>query len=99
MALRFKATDFRSITNRRYVTDIKANFRAAPNTGSAVIKQFPGNTSVIPSGVVKGQAIQGGSPRKAFVPTDWLEARMKVGTNFELGYFHSSVLTGETRVE
>ncbi|MGZ8512637.1 MAG: peptidoglycan DD-metalloendopeptidase family protein [Candidatus Limnocylindria bacterium] len=99
MPLVFKATSYRPLTNRRYVTDIKANFRAAPNTGSRIIKQFPGNTPVIPSGVVTGQAIQGGSPRQGFVPTDWLEARMKVGTNVELGYFHSSVLTGESHIE
>jgi hypothetical protein len=97
--LTFKATDYRPITNRKFVTDIKANFRAAPNTGGRIIKQFPGNRKVIPSGVVKGQAITGGSPRTGFKPTDWFEARMKIGTRVELGYFHCSVLTDQEPVE
>jgi murein DD-endopeptidase MepM/ murein hydrolase activator NlpD len=97
--LTFKAADYRPITNRKFVTDIKANFRAAPNTAGRIIKQFPGNKKVIPSGVVKGQAITGGSPRTGFKPTDWFEARMKVGTKVELGYFHCSVLTDQEPVE
>jgi len=99
MPLSFKAADYRPITNRKYVTDIKANFRAAPNTGAAIIKTFSGDTKVIPSGVVKGQAVKGGMPRTGFGPTDWFEARMKVGTTVHLGYFHASVLTRESRVE
>ncbi len=99
MPLTFNAADYRSITNRKFTTDIKANFRSAPNTGAPVIKQFPGNTEVIPSGVVKGQAIQGGAPRAGFAPTDWFEARMKVGTKVQIGYFHASVLTNQKRIE
>ena len=99
MPLTFKAADFRPITNRRYLTDIDARFREAPHTRAKIIKTFPGNTKVIPSGVVKGEAIAGGSPRQGFRPTDWLEVRMKVGGNVVLGYFHASVLTNQESVE
>jgi murein DD-endopeptidase MepM/ murein hydrolase activator NlpD len=99
MPLSFKASDYRPITNRKYLTDLKARFRSAPNTRAVVIKTFPGNTTVIPSGVVKGESVPGGMPRAGFKPTDWFEARMKVGTTFQLGYFHASVLTRQTKVE
>jgi murein DD-endopeptidase MepM/ murein hydrolase activator NlpD len=99
MPLVFKATDFRPITNRQYTTDINANFRDGPSTRATVIKKFPGGVKVIPSGVVKGQAIAGGSPRAGFKQTDWLEVRMKVGANVVLGYFHASVLTNQAKVE
>ncbi len=95
MPLTFKATDYRAITNRRFVTDKKARFREAPNTRSRILKTFPSNIKVIPSGVVKGEAIAGGAPRQGLRATDWLEARMKVGTNVVLGYFHASVLTNK----
>lgn len=99
MALTFKAADYRVITNRRFKTDIAANFRAAPNTGAAIIKQFPGNTVVIPSGVVKGQTVHQAPARTGFAANDWFETRMKVGTKVQLGYFHASVLTGQSPVE
>ena len=99
MALAFRAADYRPITNRKFLTDISANFRAAPNTGAAVLKKFPGNTTVIPSGVVKGQTVNQAAPRAGFVANEWFEARMPVGTKVLLGYFHASVLTAQTPVE
>ena len=68
MALRFKASDFRSITNRRYVTDIKANFRAAPNTGSAVIKQFFWEYQRHPLGRREGPGNPGGLTAESLRP-------------------------------
>jgi hypothetical protein len=99
MALAFKATDYRPLTNRKFLTDIAANFRSAPNTGAPIIKQFPGNTTVIPSGVVKGQTVHQAAARAGFAANEWFEARMKVGTKVQLGYFHASVLTGQSAVE
>lgn len=99
MAIAFKTTDYRPITNRRFLTDISANFRAGPNTGAPVLKRFPGNTTVIPSGVVKGQAVSQGAPRAGFTSNEWFEARMTVGAKVLLGYFHASVLTAQTPIE
>jgi murein DD-endopeptidase MepM/ murein hydrolase activator NlpD len=99
MPLQFKAADYRPLTNRKYTTDKNAKFREAPNLRAKVIKMFPGNVQVIPSGVVKGDAVAGGFPRTGLGATDWLEARMKVDNNIVLGYFHASVLTNQQKVE
>ena len=99
MALRFPAAKYRSITNRRFTTHVTARFRAEPNRQSAVLKEFKKGIVVVPSGVVKGEAVANVATPTGFGANEWFECRLHTGRAFELGYFHASTLKDERRVE